>query len=126
MLHVCTRGILKERSRLGTLGTPRDMYCCHLIADRHAPPGERLTVIDLQRARQKQGLRERWYVKDVAQLLHSAPRPPITGADIARFLRRYFNVGKLGPSEKSFARKVAKKADSIARRRSQSNSPGTH
>ncbi len=94
----------------------RDMYCCHLIADCHAPPGERLTVIDLQRVRQKQGLRERWYVKDVAQLLHSAPRPPITGADIARFLRRYFNVEKLGPSEKSFARKVARKAESIARR----------
>ncbi len=94
----------------------RDMYCCHLIADRHAPAGERLTVIDLQRVRQRSGLRERWYVKDVAQLLHSAPRPLVTRADLARFLRRYFNVGKLGPREKSFARKVAKKAESIARR----------
>lgn len=94
----------------------RDMYCCHLIADRHAPAGERLTVIDLQRARQKPGLRERWYVKDVAQLFHSAPRPPISGADLARFLRCYFGVTKLGPREKAFARKVARKADSITRR----------
>jgi len=94
----------------------RDMYCCHLIADRHASVGERLTVIDLQRVRQRVGLRERWYVKDVAQLLYSAPRPPITGADIARFLRRSFDVEKLGPREKTFARRVAKKAESIARR----------
>jgi len=55
----------------------RDMYCCHLFADATAPAGERLTVIDLQRARRRRGLRRRWYVKDIAQLLHSAPRPPL-------------------------------------------------
>ena len=94
----------------------RDMYFCHLIADRDAPAGQRLTVIDLQRVRQKASLRERWFVKDVAQLFYSAPRPPITGTDVARFLRRSFAVAKLGPREKRFARQVAKKAESIARR----------
>jgi tRNA A-37 threonylcarbamoyl transferase component Bud32 len=94
----------------------RDMYCCHLMADPEAGFGERLTVIDLQRVRQKRGLRERWYVKDMAELLHSAPRPPVTGADLVRFLRRTFAVGKLGPREKAFARKVIAKAASIARR----------
>jgi heptose I phosphotransferase len=91
----------------------RDMYCCHLIADADAPAGERLTVIDLQRARGISGLRRRWYVKDVAQLHHSAPRPPVTRTDAIRFLRAYFGVGKLGPAEKRFARRVLRKAARI-------------
>jgi hypothetical protein len=91
----------------------RDFYCCHLIADLAAPAGRRLTVIDLQRVRRRERLRERWYVKDVAQLLHSAPRPPVTGADGVRFLRAYFGVARLGPREKSFARRVARKASRI-------------
>jgi hypothetical protein len=91
----------------------RDFYACHLIADPEAPPEQRLTVIDLQRARRKRGLRGRWYVKDVAQLLHSAPRPPVTGADVARFLRAYFDTRKLGPAEKRFARRVRRKAARI-------------
>jgi hypothetical protein len=94
----------------------RDMYLCHLFADPGAPAGERLTVIDLQRSRRIPGLRGRWFVKDVAQLLHSAPRPPVTGADLARFLRAYFAVGKLGPAEKAFARRVSRKAAWIRRR----------
>jgi tRNA A-37 threonylcarbamoyl transferase component Bud32 len=93
----------------------RDMYLCHLIADLDAPAGERLTVIDLQRARSRPGLRKRWYVKDVAALLHSAPRPPVTRTDATRFLRDYFAVRKLGPSEKAFARKVVAKSAQIAR-----------
>jgi hypothetical protein len=55
-------------------------------------------------------------VKDVAQLLHSAPRPPVTRTDQVRFLRTYFAVDRLGPRERRFARRVLRKAASIARR----------
>jgi hypothetical protein len=91
----------------------RDFYACHLITDPDAPAGARITVIDLQRARRIPGLRKRWYVKDVAELLHSAPMPPVTRTDAVRFLRRCFGVPKLGPREKRFARKVLAKAARI-------------
>jgi hypothetical protein len=91
----------------------RDFYCCHLIADLSAPAGARITLIDLQRVRRKPGLRERWFVKDAAQLLHSAPRPPVTRTDGVRFLRAYFGVDRLGPREKSFARRVLRKAGTL-------------
>lgn len=104
-------GILSRMRRLEM--HHRDMYACHLIADANAPAGERLTVIDLQRARRKRGLRRRWYVKDAAELLHSAPMPPVTRTDLARFLRRYFGVSKLGSPEKTFARRVSSKATRI-------------
>ncbi len=95
----------------------RDFYACHLFADLSAPPGGRLTLIDLQRARRRPRLRERWTVKDAAALLYSAPRPPVTRTDLVRFLRACFAVEKLGPREKRFARRAARKAARIARRR---------
>ena len=72
-------------------------------------------MIDLQRVRRKAGLRKRWYVKDVAALWHSAPRPPVTRTDAIRFLREYFGVRKLGRREKAFAARVTGKAGRIAR-----------
>ena len=91
----------------------RDFYACHLIADADAPAGRRLTVIDLQRARRKDGLRERWFVKDAAQLWHSAPRPPVTRSDAVRFLRAAFGVERLAAREGKFARRVLRKASRI-------------
>ena len=75
-----------------------------------------VTVIDLQRSRTRPALRERWYVKDVAQLLYSAPRPPVTRTDAVRFLRGYFGVAKLGRNEHAFARRVLLKEAAMRRR----------
>jgi len=107
-------GVLRRMRRLEM--HHRDMYACHFITDPGAPAGERITVIDLQRARRRPGLRKRWYVKDAAELHHSVPMPPVTRTDLVRFLRRYFGVSKLGPREKAFARKVTAKAARIAGR----------
>lgn len=46
----------------------RDLYLQHFVLR-----GEELVLLDVGRARQAASVRERWFVKDVAALLHSTP-----------------------------------------------------
>ena len=95
----------------------RDLYLNHWIGRWTREGGWELALIDLQRAG-RTGLRaERWFVKDAAQLWHSARRTPLTRTDGMRFLRACFSVARLGPREKTFARRVLRKSASMAARR---------
>lgn len=47
----------------------RDLYLQHFVLSN-----EQLVLLDLGRARQTQLLRERWFIKDLAALIHSTPR----------------------------------------------------
>jgi hypothetical protein len=100
----------------------RDAYPCHVFAaPRHAPNGPprfELRLIDLARAGEAPFPRERWFVKDAAQLWYGLPRPPVTRADAVRWLRVYFAVPRLDAAAKRFARRVTAKADEIGRRQS--------
>lgn len=104
----------------------RDAYPCHLfVAPWEFPDGTRgatlggaprfeLRLIDLTRAGPAPFPKERWFVKDAAQLWHGLPKPPVTRMDAVRWLREYFRVPKLTREAKRFARKVAAKERSIA------------
>jgi hypothetical protein len=47
-------------------------------------------LLDVGRARHQRSPRERWFVKDVAALLHSAP-PAVGRRERLRFLARYLD-----------------------------------
>ena len=77
-------------------------------------PRFEIRLIDLTRAGLAPFPKERWFVKDAAQLWHGLPKPPVTRTDAVRWLREYFRVPKLTREAKRFARKVAAKERSIA------------
>lgn len=99
----------------------RDAYACHVFAAR-VPPGAdgaprfELRLIDLTRAGRAPHPRERWYVKDAAQLWHGVPRPPVSATDAVRWLRAYFGIPRLDTRAKRFARRVAAKEARIRAR----------
>jgi hypothetical protein len=110
----------------------RDAYPCHVFTARlpaadDGTPRFELRLIDLTRAGRAPHPRERWYVKDAAQLWHGMPRPEVSGTDAVRWLRAYFGIDRLDARAKRFARRVAAKEarirarqDRKARRREQS------
>ena len=92
----------------------RDAYPCHVFAARLAArddgtPRFELRLIDLTRAGRAPHPRERWYVKDAAQLWHGTPRPQVARTDAVRWLRAYFGIERLDARAKRFARRVATK-----------------
>ncbi len=68
----------------------RDLYCCHLFADRHAGEFE-FYLIDLARAFRPKWRRGRWLVKDLAQLKFSMPRARWSNQYWDQFMRRYLD-----------------------------------
>lgn len=96
----------------------RDAYACHVFAAREdgAPGGFSLRIIDLTRGGPAPFPRERWFVKDAAQLWHGVPRDAVTRTDAVRWLRAYFGIDRLDPRAKRFARRVAAKERRIAER----------
>ncbi len=92
----------------------RDAYPCHVFAGRDAAGSFDLRLIDLSRAGRAPLPRERWFVKDAAQLWYGAPKPPVTRTDAVRWLREYFGVPRLDSDARRFARRVAAKARRIA------------
>jgi tRNA A-37 threonylcarbamoyl transferase component Bud32 len=88
----------------------RDLYLEHWIA-----AGERLMLLDVGRARRDAYPRRRWFVKDIAALLHSCPSG-VGARDRLRFLALYLDARRVqGRSQRrAFARDVLAKSRRIA------------
>lgn len=88
----------------------RDLYLEHWIVSAYG-----LALLDVGRARRERAPRERWFVKDVAALLHSSPAA-LTPRERLRFLALYLDARGLQDRgcRRAFARSVAAKARRIA------------
>jgi len=75
-------------------------------------------LIDLQRTFKPRILAERFRVKDIAQLYYSAPGSAFSRTDRLRFYKSYAGKRFLNGRDKTFIRKVVRKANRIARRES--------
>jgi heptosyltransferase-2 len=90
----------------------RDFYLAHIF---YSDDGT-FYLIDLQRAFKPRILAERFRVKDIAQLYYSAPGSAFSGTDRLRFYKTYAGKRFLDRHDKTFIRKVVRKARRIARR----------
>jgi heptose I phosphotransferase len=88
-----------------------DLYFSHIFCG----DGGELYLIDLQRVFRPMLLKERFRVKDIAQLYYSAPAKFFSRSDRLRFYLRYSGRGKLTGADKRFIRKVNARARRIAR-----------
>jgi len=89
----------------------RDFYFAHVFYSGD----DCFYLIDLQRCFKPMLFTERFRVKDIAQLYYSAPGRYFSAADRMRFYLCYAGKESLSKKDKSFIRKVVKKADRIAR-----------
>jgi tRNA A-37 threonylcarbamoyl transferase component Bud32 len=88
----------------------RDLYLQHWIV-----AGRGLVLLDVGRCRREARPRERWFVKDVAALLHSCPAG-VRAREMLRFLARYLDLRGVADraARRRFARDVLAKAERIA------------
>ncbi len=107
-------GVLYGRLRAARL-RHRDAYPCHVFADRDTDRFG-LRFIDLTRSGRAPAPRERWHVKDVAQLWHGLPAGSVSATDAVRFLRAYFAIPRLDARAKRFAARVLRKERRISAR----------
>ncbi len=104
----------------------RDAYACHVFAARTAGPARfDLRLIDLTRAGRAPWPKERWFVKDAAQLWHGVRPAGATATDAVRWLRAYFGVPRLTREAKRFAAKVASKERAISARQERKTRRGS-
>jgi hypothetical protein len=75
-----------------------------------ADDGFRVALIDLQRVFRPRWRKERWLVKDLAQLNYSGLALGLSAATRLRFFERYVGVRRLGPAEKRLLRRVLAKS----------------
>lgn len=68
----------------------RDLYLHHFVL-REEPSARSLALLDVGRARKERSPRRRWFVKDLAALLHSTPET-IPRATRLRFLAGYLDA----------------------------------
>jgi hypothetical protein len=94
----------------------RDLYCCHFFIKEGAPGEFQVNLIDLQRVQHRRRHRQRWLVKDLAQLAYSAPRDRIRCTDKIAFIKQYFGVRKLGIREKRLIRLILAKQQQMEHR----------
>jgi len=66
----------------------RDLYLQHFILPESGPP---LVLLDVGRARRESAPRQRWFVKDLAALLHSTP-DEVAQSERLRFLVAYLRA----------------------------------
>ncbi|MBN1124493.1 MAG: hypothetical protein JXA82_05755 [Sedimentisphaerales bacterium] len=84
----------------------RDFYLAHIF---YSQAGQ-FYLIDLQRAFRPKFMKERFRVKDIAQLHYSASGQTFSCTDRLRFYRRYAGMTKLGAKDRRFLKKVRAKA----------------
>lgn len=89
----------------------RDLYFSHIFYDDSGT----FYLIDLARAFKPVFWRERFRIKDIAQLYYSAPAAYFSRTDRLRFYLGYAQANKLTGRDKSFIRKVVGKAQQMAR-----------
>lgn len=87
----------------------QDFYAGHIFLK-----GDEIYIIDVQRVLIKKRLRNRWRIKDIAQLNYSLPENIVSNTDRLRFLKYYLGIPELNEKAKTFIRKVQKKTDRIA------------
>lgn len=94
----------------------RDFYCCHFFIQEL--PGGRFAVrlIDLQRVELRYWLRDRWLVKDLAQLAYSAPRERVGRTLRMAFIKRYLGITRLSTADKRLIRRVLRRQRAMERR----------
>jgi len=90
----------------------RDLYFSHIFYDDSGT----FYLIDLARAFKPLIWRERFRIKDIAQLYYSAPGRYFSGTDRLRFYLGYAQADRLATRDKSFIQKVLSKAQRMARR----------
>jgi tRNA A-37 threonylcarbamoyl transferase component Bud32 len=66
----------------------RDLYLQHFVLPEHSE--REFVLLDVGRARREDSPRRRWFVKDIAALLHSSPLN-ITRAERLRFLEGWLS-----------------------------------
>ncbi len=96
----------------------RDLYLCHVFVDAAAGDGGpvRFTLIDLARTHRPRLFRQRWLIKDLAQLDVSARPLGATRTDRLRFLLTYLGLAPRAPRLRWYARRIVRKSDRILRR----------
>ncbi len=88
----------------------RDLYLAHIFHD----DANRFHLIDLARAFRPLLMRERFRIKDIAQLYYSAPAGIFSMSDRLRFYRVYAGRTELTGQDRRFLRKVVRKANRMA------------
>jgi tRNA A-37 threonylcarbamoyl transferase component Bud32 len=84
----------------------RDLYLQHFLVPWPEEPGRRrLVLIDVGRARRDRRLGDRWVVKDLAALLHSAP-DEVGERERLRFLAGYLDLR--GIADRAARRRLAR------------------
>jgi tRNA A-37 threonylcarbamoyl transferase component Bud32 len=87
----------------------RDLYLQHFVL-----VAEELALLDVGRARREANPRTRWFVKDLAALLHSAP-DSLSRGERLRFLRAWLaGMGEGGDATRSWAAAIGTKARQLA------------
>ncbi len=89
----------------------RDLYFSHVFYSEDG----RFYLIDLARAFKPYLLKQRFRIKDIAQLYYSAPSRFFSRTDRMRFYCGYTGRRKLTGVDKTFIREVVKKTQRIAR-----------
>ena len=89
----------------------RDLYFAHIFYDSFGD----FHLIDLARAFKPALLKQRFQIKDIAQLHYSAPAVYFSKTDRLRFYLAYGARTTLTPKDKAFIRRVLEKANRMAR-----------
>jgi exopolyphosphatase/pppGpp-phosphohydrolase len=67
----------------------QDFYLCHILANPGFSDNPVLYIVDLHRVRRRQKNKQRWRIKDLAELNYSASQKFISRTDRLRFMKHY-------------------------------------
>ena len=118
--------LLEKRALLWDLGetvrrlhqaglTHMDLYLNHFFVRETDEGDKEIFLIDLQRMAKRWLFKRRWIVKDLAALLYSARRLPLSMTDFARFFTAYFD-GRVSADDRRLVRAALERADAMAAR----------
>ena len=82
----------------------RDLYLCHFLIEENLDSEKPIYLIDLHRAQIRKEVPNRWAIKDIGGLIHSAIGYGMTERDLYRFFEVYFNkpLRKFSKEENNF------------------------
>jgi heptose I phosphotransferase len=88
----------------------RDLYLSHLVVE-----DDGIRLIDLQRLVERPWFERHRRIKDLAALLYSSLETPLDRTERLRFMKIYLGGGKPGQVARRMIRRIARKADRIAK-----------